>query len=247
MSQVENHRGWFPVEEAALRKLKATYDRPAAFRKAQLAYMVLLRIANLEGKDVFSRRVASIADDMGFNYDEATQALRLVEQAGLLEITKQVVPGSKELAPSLYRVLRMSPEIPGTFPENPGTLSENEARLPESQKTGQSPRVSKNSPNNGPITAPKREASPPRSRFQPPTSEEAESEAVKLGMPADQGASFVNYHKSRGWVVGRSPMKDWRAAMRTWHRYWARFPRNGHPPRSMRPQPDYAKAQQETI
>ncbi|MEI9998772.1 MAG: hypothetical protein WDO13_06170 [Verrucomicrobiota bacterium] len=85
---MNNHAGWFPVEEAALRKLKATYDRPAAFRKAQLAYMVLLRIANLEGKDVFSRRVASIADDMGFNYDEATQALRLVEQAGLLEITK---------------------------------------------------------------------------------------------------------------------------------------------------------------
>ena len=30
--------------------------------------------------------------------------------------------------------------------------------------------------------------------------------------------SFFDYHESRGWVVGRAPMKDWRAAFRTWER-----------------------------
>jgi hypothetical protein len=30
---------------------------------------------------------------------------------------------------------------------------------------------------------------------------------------ADQ---FWNFYESKGWVVGRSPMKSWKAAIRTW-------------------------------
>lgn len=29
---------------------------------------------------------------------------------------------------------------------------------------------------------------------------------------------FCDYYESRGWVVGRVPMKDWKAAVRTWER-----------------------------
>ena len=28
--------------------------------------------------------------------------------------------------------------------------------------------------------------------------------------------AFIDYHESRGWVVGRSPMKDWKGAFRRW-------------------------------
>ena len=28
--------------------------------------------------------------------------------------------------------------------------------------------------------------------------------------------SFVDFYESKGWVVGKSPMKDWKAAVRTW-------------------------------
>ena len=222
------HGGWFRVEEAAIRKLKATFDSPASFRKAQLAYMVLLRIANLEGSDTFSRRVASLADDFGYNYDEAAQALKLVQQAGLLEIVQQTVPGSRELAPSRYRVVRMLPDIPATYPDNPATLPEKEARFPEIQKPDQSPRVSKNSPKNVPITATKREASPSQTRFSPPSLSEAEAEAVKNGMPGTEGQAFIDHHQAKGWIIGKSPMKDWRAAMRTWKRNWEKFQTNGH-------------------
>jgi hypothetical protein len=27
---------------------------------------------------------------------------------------------------------------------------------------------------------------------------------------------FWNYYESKGWVVGKSPMKSWKAAVRTW-------------------------------
>lgn len=30
--------------------------------------------------------------------------------------------------------------------------------------------------------------------------------------------AFVDYYDSVGWMVGRKPMKDWQAAVRTWER-----------------------------
>ena len=30
--------------------------------------------------------------------------------------------------------------------------------------------------------------------------------------------AFVNHYTSKGWVVGKSPMKDWQAAVRTWEK-----------------------------
>lgn len=29
---------------------------------------------------------------------------------------------------------------------------------------------------------------------------------------------FLDFYTSKGWMVGRSPMKDWQAAVRTWER-----------------------------
>jgi len=207
------HGGWFRVEEAAVRKLKATFDSPASFRKAQLAYMVLLRIANLEGTDTFSRRVASLADDFGYNYDEAAQALKLVQQAGLLEITQQTVPGSRELAPSRYRVVRMFPEIPATFPDNPATLPGKEARFPEIQKPDQSPRVSNNSPKNVPRTATKREAHP---KSQQEICEYLQS--LKMD-PADaeSDAGYYWLHwTENNFTNGGKPIRSWKLTLNKW-------------------------------
>lgn len=67
------------------------------------------------------------------------------------------------------------------------------------------------------------EASPPRTRFTPPTLDQAEAAAVENGMPKDEGENFINHHQSKDWKIGKSPMKDWRAAMRTWKRNYLRF------------------------
>lgn len=52
-------------------------------------------------------------------------------------------------------------------------------------------------------------------RFTPPTVEEVRSFVTEHGYSVD-AEKFVNFYASKGWVVGRSPMKDWRAAVRTW-------------------------------
>ncbi len=61
-----------------------------------------------------------------------------------------------------------------------------------------------------------------RSIFVPPTAEEAEAYFLEIEAPGE-GEAFANYHTSRGWIVGNSGMKDWKAAARTWKANAKRF------------------------
>jgi hypothetical protein len=55
--------------------------------------------------------------------------------------------------------------------------------------------------------------------FAPPSVDEVRSFVVEKGYRFDAEA-FVAHYTSKGWVIGRSPMKDWRAACVTWERRW---------------------------
>lgn len=57
------------------------------------------------------------------------------------------------------------------------------------------------------------------SRFIKPTVEEVDAYVKEKGYHID-AENFVNYYESKGWVVGRAPMKDWEAACRTWEKTW---------------------------
>lgn len=54
-------------------------------------------------------------------------------------------------------------------------------------------------------------------RFAPPTPEEVREYAAEAGIAID-GNRFVDFYASKGWKVGKTPMKDWQAAVRTWGR-----------------------------
>lgn len=54
-------------------------------------------------------------------------------------------------------------------------------------------------------------------RFYPPTVGEVQAYCDSRGSRIDPQA-FVDFYQSKGWKVGRAPMKDWRAAVRTWER-----------------------------
>jgi hypothetical protein len=58
-------------------------------------------------------------------------------------------------------------------------------------------------------------ASRVRGTFSPPTSGEVEAYCRERGSPI-RAEAFVNYYESVGWKVGSHPMKDWKAALRTW-------------------------------
>lgn len=56
---------------------------------------------------------------------------------------------------------------------------------------------------------------PPSRRFVPPSVEQVRAYCRERGNGIDP-ESFVDYYASKGWTVGRAPMKDWKAAVRTW-------------------------------
>jgi len=68
-----------------------------------------------------------------------------------------------------------------------------------------------------PFMAKQREDKTPVKRFCKPTIEEVKTYCLerKNGIDAEQ---FWNFYESKGWKVGKTPMKDWQAAVRTWER-----------------------------
>ena len=56
-----------------------------------------------------------------------------------------------------------------------------------------------------------------RKVFRKPSAEEVKAYCKERGNSIDPEA-FVDFYESKGWVVGKSPMKNWKAAVRTWER-----------------------------
>lgn len=56
-----------------------------------------------------------------------------------------------------------------------------------------------------------------RNGFTPPTLAEVEAYCLERGNHVD-AEQFVDHYTANGWKVGKNPMKDWRASVRTWEK-----------------------------
>ena len=84
-------------------------------------------------------------------------------------------------------------------------------------------------------------------RFKKPTPDEVTNYARKIGFILD-GNQFCDYYESKGWVVGKAPMKVWQAAVRTWKAKEPRSDRWGAPkPSQVTPDADKVKAAKERM
>ena len=70
--------------------------------------------------------------------------------------------------------------------------------------------------NNSPPVLPNGNTAP-KGRMTPPTVDEVAAYCQERGNGIDPEA-FVDFYASKGWMVGKNPMKDWKAAVRTWER-----------------------------
>jgi len=61
----------------------------------------------------------------------------------------------------------------------------------------------------------KERAHSPKKHFVKPSVEQVRLYAKSIGYIFDAGR-FIDYYESNGWMVGRTHMKDWKAAVRTW-------------------------------
>ena len=75
------------------------------------------------------------------------------------------------------------------------------------------------------IPLPSEGGSVKRKKFAPPTLEEVAAYVAQRGSCVDPQA-FIDFYEAKGWVVGKTPMKDWKAACRnaeSWDR-WKKKP-----------------------
>ena len=59
--------------------------------------------------------------------------------------------------------------------------------------------------------------------FTPPTVEEVRDYCLERNNGIDP-ESFIDFYSSKGWMIGKNKMKDWKAAVRTWERSENRKP-----------------------
>ena len=83
----------------------------------------------------------------------------------------------------------------------------------------------------------------PTKRFVPPTVDEVRAYCKERGNGVDP-QRFVDYYSSNGWMVGKSKMKDWKAAVRTWEQRDSKWgqnkaPKNSNPFLDMLEEGDY--------
>ena len=65
------------------------------------------------------------------------------------------------------------------------------------------------------LQTPKEQSGGGRKRFTIPTPEEVQAycDERKNGI---LGQQFCDFYSAKGWKIGKEPMKDWKAAVRTW-------------------------------
>lgn len=54
--------------------------------------------------------------------------------------------------------------------------------------------------------------------FSPPTKQEVEEYIKEKGYKTVDAERFIDFYASKGWMVGKNKMKDWKAAVRNWAR-----------------------------
>ena len=60
-------------------------------------------------------------------------------------------------------------------------------------------------------------SNPKNKKFIKPTIEEIRAYCSERRNNVD-AESFYDFYESKGWFVGKNPMKDWKAAVRTWEK-----------------------------
>jgi hypothetical protein len=62
-----------------------------------------------------------------------------------------------------------------------------------------------------------------KTKFIRPTANEIDLYAKEIGFLTLDPSYFIDHYESNGWLIGKNPMKDWKATVRTWKRNSSKF------------------------
>lgn len=168
--------------------------------------MVYARICYFEE---FFESAESTAEYLGVKIWTVQSAKRKLEKLGYIKCVKNTGRGKRYVADVNFGLgendVRVCSEQSQMLVKTKSDVGENKVRLWKNQDIGKniSKNIGKKENNVG--------------RFQKPSVEEVRAYCEERKNKVD-AESFVDFYESKGWVVGKSPMKNWKAAVRTWER-----------------------------
>ena len=145
------------------------------------------------------------ADLYGVSTVSISKWVRNLKDMGYVDVQMVYKAGSKQI---LNRYIRLasagSKENFNTLPKETLIASQSKVKEPHKDKFKDNNTSNNTSNSKG-----------GKSRFAPPTVEQVYSYILEKGYTSSAEA-FIDYHTSKGWVVGKTGMKCWQAALRTW-------------------------------
>lgn len=161
-------------------------------------YAVLYSLGGSESDGV-SLSVAKIAEIAGYNVRQVARAVAELQRAGLVQVSEVAGKWNE------YHVCTPTKICTPTIFCTPTKIGTTHIIINNNI-------INKREKNNNTRTR-KAESV----RFTKPTAAEVQAycDSRQNGI---NGTAFCDFYESKGWVVGKSPMKDWQAAVRTWER-----------------------------
>jgi hypothetical protein len=166
---------------------------------AHAAYLVLyLRSkAQERGENTLLTSQTKLAFAVGMNRDHIRRALQRLVRQGFISIDN-AQGGTLIHVHNIDKTLSHVKNLPK---ESPGHAQDAPIDRPGENGSGEP-------------SAPIRKA---RTTFQAPSWKEVEEYAKSIAFNLS-GEEFCDFYESKGWMIGKNPMKNWKAAVRTWRR-----------------------------
>lgn len=159
-------------------------------KKEELLTFALVHQFSQSSAGVYTGGVPYLMSFLGCSYNTALNHLKALVEKGLLKEIKGEVNGVQFCNYYTANIAGVLQNLEG------GTPKFGDRNIKESN-------INNSLSNKG------------RSQFQKPTIEEIRQYCLEEGYNID-AEQFFNFYESKGWLVGKSPMKDWKAAVRTW-------------------------------
>ena len=177
--------------------ISQAWKTPVADSKAKLVLLKLADNANDDG--VAWPHIETIVAETSLCRSSVFRALDKLEESGLITRHR----GRNEV---VYRIQKCLTETSRSVPQTP-----QKCLTDTSTGVSQTLTLTKE-PSREHIGE---ETEKPK-RFKKPTIAEVHAYGMTITPRFLKAQQFCDYYESKGWVIGKSPMKSWKAAVRTW-------------------------------
>lgn len=211
------------------RKFKGIWIPAELWKSKELSLQEKCLIAEIDSFTLFFMSNKALADFMGVSKRRVQQILMGLSEKGIVDVNAINDPDTGQ---TIKRVIRVTESFKRALFE--ASMNEQSCFTPGEENFipgGEEnfiPGVKKISPNitkiDNKVIDNKREGAdkpaplPTKTkRFVKPTLEDVQAYCQERQNNVDP-ESFIDFYESKGWKVGNQPMKDWKAAVRTWER-----------------------------